>query len=88
MGRNTKEEEKKLKAMDARREEAANRAASEAVVERSFGMRKEPGKTWEFVTYHTQNGKVIKTEVQECMDKDHAIEVYKLAFVHTFIQGR
>lgn len=86
MGRNTKEEEKKLKAMDKRRDTL--KAAEEAPVEISFSMRKEAGTTWQFITYHTQNGKVIKTEVKECMDKMHAIETYKLAFVSAFIEGR
>ncbi len=86
MGRNTKDEEKKIKAMDERRDSL--KAAAEAPAEISFSMKKEAGTTWQFITYHTHNGKVIKTEVKECMDKLHAIETYKLAFVSTFIQGR
>ena len=86
MGRRTKAEEEKLKKMD---EIAERRKAEEAAMpELAFSMRHIPGKPWEFVTYFIKGGKVVDTQIKECMDKDHAVETYKLEFVTKFIQGK
>lgn len=86
MGRKTKEEEEKLRVMDAIAKQRKEDEAAPSI--KAFSMKKEPSKGWYFIEYEIKNGKVINEVVKECMDKDHAIEVYKLAFVHTFIQGR
>jgi hypothetical protein len=86
MGRKTKAEEEKLKKMD---EIAAKLKAEEALApELAFTMRHVPGKPWEFVTYTIKNGKIIDTHIKECMDKDHAIESYKIEFVTKLIEGK
>ena len=80
MGRRTKAEEEKLKKIDE--------IGEAAMPELAFSMRHIPGKPWEFVTYFIKGGKVIDTQIKECMDKDHAVETYKLEFVTKFIQGK
>ena len=59
-----------------------------APVVSAFSMHKDAKNGWVFVQYEIKNGKVINETMKECMDKDHAIEVYKLAFVNTFIDGK
>lgn len=86
MGRKTREEEEKLRIMDAAaKQKKAEEAAPSSI---AFSMKHVTGQFWEFITYEIKSGKVVKTEVKECMDKLHAIETFKLAFVREFIEGK
>lgn len=86
MGRKTKEEEEKLRKMDSIVEK---RKADEAAPSKyALSMNHTTGQFWEFVVYEIKSGKVISTEVKECMDKAHAIETFKIAFVKRFIEGQ
>ena len=86
MGRKTKEEEEKLRKMAEAIEQ--RKKEEQAAPELAFGMRHIPGKPWEFVIYTLKNNKVTNVEVKECMDKDHAVEMYKINFVTRFIEGK
>jgi hypothetical protein len=86
MARRTKEEEEKLRVMEAAAQQ--KKAEEAAPSTKAFSMRHSAGQFWEFITYELKSGKVIKTETKECMDKLHAIEVFKLAFVREFIEGK
>lgn len=87
MGRKTKDEEEKLRKMDQIAQQRKQEEQEPATI--AYGMKKDPvTRTWLFITYELKGGKVIKETSKECMDKDHAIEVYKLAFVDTFIIGK
>lgn len=86
MARKTRDEEEKLRVMDAIAKQKQDAESAPSII--AYTMKKEPGKSWLFVEYEIKNGKVVNETTKECMDKDHAIETYKLAFVHTFIQGK
>jgi hypothetical protein len=86
MGRNTKEEAEKLKKMEQAILKKQQEQASPVRV--AYAIEKEPGTGWVFVEYEIKNDKVVNKKMKECMDKDHAIEVYKISFVTKFIEGR
>ena len=83
-----KKEEQKLKAMDKRHATKLEDAKKASIVTVAFTMRHSTGTLWEMVTITIQDGKVIKEEVKECFDIQHAVESFQIEFVNRFIYGQ
>lgn len=79
-------ENKKLKEMDEAKKKREADEASPAIP--AYSMTHIPGEGWKFITYQIKGDKIVDTHVKDCMDKDHAIESYKIAFTDSFIYGK